>query len=87
MGNSGTIRVLATGIPGTKQNNTPRFFQSYLPFGENTRQQKVSQHTPCCVLNNKDIDPPLPFFYIYRCAQVLDSITTYHRMEKGGQPG
>ena len=32
---------------------------------------------------NKDIDPALPFFIFTDALKVLDSITTYHRMEKG----
>ncbi len=78
--------ILATDIPGTKKIITQsEFFQKhYLPFVESIRQQKVSQrYAVLRFWTNKDIDPALPFFIFTDALKVLDSITTYHRMEKG----
>ena len=77
--------VLATDIVGSKEIiNHSEYIQAQYPlFAADIRKQKESQrYAVLRIWIDKDIDPSLPFFIFTDAIKVLDSVTTYHRMEK-----
>jgi len=77
--------ILATDIPGTKKiiAASKSIQTGYEDFASQIHKQKESQrYAVLRIWIDKDIDASLPFFIFTDALKVLDSITTYHRMQK-----
>lgn len=77
--------ILATDIVGTKKIVADSGFirSGYGDFADRIQNHKESQrYAVLRFWTDKDIDPSLPFFIFTDALKVLDSITSYHRMEK-----
>jgi isorenieratene synthase len=80
--------ILASDIKGTQKivANSTFFNEAYPSFSAQIKAQKISQkYAVLRIWINRDIDPELPFFIFTDALEILDSVTTYHRMEKSSQ--
>ena len=80
--------IFASDIGGTQKivANSKSLYQSYPDFSNQIKKQKISQkYAVLRIWIDKDIDSKLPFFIFTDAIKILDSVTTYHRMEKSSR--